>query len=734
MSPVTTATENKKLKELVFEIGTEELPATNLADIFPPEADPPSAGASERTGNPLLEKWKKTFRDNRLSFVSANVWATPRRLVFILSGVAPFQEKHDQLTRVMTKSEAYGADDKATEKFLTILKHRNAAVEDTVVQDAAGKETVFIKKAESVRKTASVLPELLEAFVKTLSFPKNMKWDDSGVYFPRPIRHTLCFFGGDAVKFKIGRTRSSERVWIFSKGKRSSFSASDAASYFRILKKQGVILDPQERKKAIQAILEKLAKTHHARLYDDPFLLNEVNFLVENPQGIAAPFDTEFLKLPPEVLTVSMARKQRIFGLLDKDGRVEPRFLAVMDGAATEKEKKVICQNYENILHAKLKDSLFFYKEDLKVSLEKKREELKNLVFLKGAGSMREKSERLESLALLLSEALSLSSEEFKNLERACFLSKCDLLTQMVGEFPELQGVMGKYYALENGERPAVAAAIGEHYLPRMVSDRLPETVAGALLSILDKCDLVTACFVLGLEPTSSLDPYGLRRSAAAVIKIMLERKLDFSLRTLLLQTVGRFSGYVPKLLNEAVTSRLTAFFQDRFKSVLVDRGYREDLIEACARTGFDRPYETFLRVDALAGISARKEFQGACKVVERTTNILKGSKDVLPGTPDPQIFTEELERKVWESYQAFEKRISEAKESNDFGLATSLYAEAFFDILNEFFDKVFINADDLNVRKNRLSLLKAIKELYTGDIADLSKIQVHSGPAAIKR
>lgn len=736
MSPAAAATENKKLKELVFEIGTEELPATNLADIF--ESLPAGqAGSSGGADNVLLEKWKKTFKDNRISHGTANVWATPRRLVFTLSGVAPFQEKHDQLTRVMTKAEAYGADGKATEKFLTILKHRNVAVEDTVVQDAAGKETVFIKKAESVRKTASVLPELLEAFVKTLSFPKNMKWDDSGVYFPRPIRHTLCFFGGDAVKFKIGRTRSSERVWVFSKGKRSSFSASDAASYFRILKKQGVILDPQERKKAIQTILEKLAKTHHAKLYDDPFLLNEVNFLVENPQGIAAPFDAEFLKLPPEVLTVSMARKQRIFGLIDKDGGVEPRFLAVMDGAATEKEKKVICQNYENILHAKLKDSLFFYKEDLKVPLEKKREELKNLIFLKGAGSMHEKSVRLESLALLLSEALGLSEEEFKNLERACFLSKCDLLTQMVGEFPELQGVMGKYYAAAGREKDAVASAIGEQYLPRTAADRLPATKTGALLSMLDKVDLVTACFGLGLEPTSSLDPYGLRRSATAVLKIILDQKLEFSLEKLLRDSEGRAKAFVQREETGRLQKKIQAFFRDRFKALLADKGYREDLVEAAMTSRFDSPYEVYQRVHALSQFSGKSSFLNACKVVERTHNILKGNKEQLPLKPDSALFAESLEHAVMEKLQRNEQAILNAKKGGDLALATSLYAEAFFDILNEFFDKVFINADDLNVRKNRLSLLKAIKELYTGDIADLSKIQVQSGssgPAAIKR
>ena len=697
-------------KELVFEIGAEELPATNLADIF------------ENGENPLLEKWKKAFLENRIAFEEAKVWATPRRLVFYLAGVVSLQEKRDQLTRLLSKQEAYDASGNPTEKFLTILKHRNASLDDSIIGDSNGKEFVFLRKAEPVRKTSVVLPELLEAFVKSLAFPKNMKWDDSGVYFPRPIRQTLCFFGHEAVKFKIGRTRSSDKVWIFSRGKRAAFTASDAPSYFRVLKKQGIILDQEERKKIIQGILEKMAKAQpaspagrHVKLYDDPFLLSEVNFLVENPQGLAAPFDEEFLKLPIEVLTVSMARKQRIFGLVDKDGRVQPRFLAILDGAPSEKDKREISKNFENILHAKLQDSLFFYKEDMKLSLEKRRDELKNLIFLKGAGSMLEKSERLVRLTKEISDLLKLDGSQRGTLERAAHLSKADLLTQMVGEFPELQGIMGRYYAAASGESEGVATAIGEQYLPRTVSDRLPATKTGALLSMLDKTDLITSCFGLSMEPTSSLDPYGLRRSATGILKIILDQKLDFSFEALLKASEGSAKA-LPKI---------QAFFRDRFKALLADRGYREDLVDAAMSARFDSPYEAFHRVRALSQFAEKEEFLNACKVVERTHNILKGNKEALPSKPNRELFTEVLEHSLHEKFERHAGAIHDAKSAGDFARATSLYAEAFFDTLNEFFEKVFINAEDLNVRKNRLSLLKAVKELYTNDIADLSRVEI---------
>lgn len=719
-----------KSQDIVFEIGTEELPATNLADIFsagggsPPEADPPRAGASvEDFDNVLKAKWKKLFEDHRIAYESAEVWATPRRLVFFLKNAASSQSARDQFTKLMAQTEAFGADGKPTEKFLTILKHRNVGVEETVVQDLGGKPTVFIKKTETVRKSVSVLPEILEPFVKSLGFPKNMKWDESGLYFPRPIRSTLCFYGTQCMKYRIADTRAGDKTLIFSKAKRTAILVTSAASYFKALEKGGVVLDQWKRKKSIQAGLEKLARTLNGQLVDDPFLMNEVNFLVENPQTLSAPFDAKFLELPKEVLTVSMARKQRIFGLVDKDQRVLPKFLAVADRTMTESEKKLISRNYENILHAKLQDSLFFYKEDTKAPLEKRRQELGNLIFLKGVGSMLQKSERLEHLADKLGPA-ALDGEDVRRLKRAAFLSKCDLLTQMVGEFPELQGIMGMYYAKESHEDVVTATAIGEQYLPRTVSDRLPETVVGALLSLFDKADLIGACFSLGLQPSSSMDPYALRRSASAIFKILIKHSVRLDILAVVRQNLDLLKSQIPGLDAGAVEKKLWSFLQDRFRSVLVDQGFASDVVDSVLACGFSDIAGVFAKVSALSKARDKAGFLQAAKVIERTTNILKGNKETLPGDPDPALFTEALEHAVMARFQEREGAIVRAKKEGDFARATSLYAEAFFDILNEFFDKVFINAEDFNVRRNRLTLLRNVKDLYTRDIADLSKIQ----------
>ncbi len=706
----------------MFEIGTEELPATTLADIF----ESPLTSEDGEKENSLEKKLKKVFEDKRLSFKECRVWATPRRLVFLVREVAEAQLSKENLIKGPSKQDAFLNDGTPNEKLQGFLRSKNASLKDTEISTSQGKEYVYVRQSEPVKKTEAILPELLEQFLKSLSFPKNMRWNASGVYFPRPIRSFLCFYGDKPVKFNLAGLPVNNQTRLFIKAERKVFGVKNPASYFSLLKKQGIILDPALRKKAIQEKLEALAKSLKGKLYEDAFLLNEVNFLVENPNALSAPFHEEFLKLPLEVLTVSMARKQRIFGILDKNNRVIPHFLGVLDGAASGKDKKDISRNYEHILHAKLQDSLFFFREDVKVPLSKKREELKDLIFLKNAGSMLEKSERLVRLAKKIGAEISLPGHDQTALERACFLSKADLLTLMVGEFPELQGIIGKYYALENKESAETALAIGEQYLPRTAQDKLPETMTGSILSILDKCDLVVACFGLGNEPSSSLDPFGLRRSATAAIKIILDKKISFSFSNLLAQIKNELGATVQKDKEEALLKKLDAFFKDRFKALLADRGYREDLVEAVMASGFENIYATALRVEALSKIFGEKQFLEAWKVVERTVNILKGNRETLPAAPDRTLFTEELEGRVLKQYEEHHKAIEEATASGDYRLATSLYAKAFFDILGEFFEKVFVNAEDPNVRKNRLSLLRAVRDLYTAKIADLSKIHLN--------
>jgi glycyl-tRNA synthetase beta chain len=707
-------------KDLLFEIGTEELPATNLADLF--ESAMPVNGRKETS---LESKLKKALEDHRLSFRECRVGVTPRRLVFHVEGVSGRQAPKEHFVRGPARQDAYGPDGKPTEKLLGFLKSKNASPNHVEIQAHQGKDYVYVRQSEIVKPLEAVLPDLLKNFVQSLSFPKNMRWDSSGFYFPRPIRHLLCFCGAKPLRFALGGLTSSDRTVFFFKGERKTVRVKSIPDYYRQLRKNGVEPDPEKRKKEILGLLDRSAAGLKGRLYEDPFLLGEVNFLVECPDSLCAPFAEEFLSLPMEVLTVSMARKQRLFGVLDPQGRVLPRFLAVMDGVFSAADKKKISKNYEEILRAKLQDSLFFYKEDTKVPLLQKREELRGLAFLKGAGSMFDKSERLLRLARALGARMGLADQDRKTLERAALLCKADLLTHMVGEFPELQGIMGRYYAGEAGESRDTALAVGEHYLPRTAQGPLPETPAGCVLSILDKSDLLTASFLMGLEPTSSLDPYGLRRSATAVVRIAVDRSVNFSLADLLNHCRKELGGTLQKAAIQKTEESLTEFFKDRFRAVMVDRGFAAEWVDAVTASRFDDMREAAQRLAVLSHRVEKEDFERAWKVVERTANILRSAKEPLLERVKPEHLTEELERRVYEQWQAGSAPIREATRARDFKRATHLYAEAFFAILGEFFEKVFVNAENPEVRRNRLALLREVRDLYTKDIADLSKIHL---------
>ncbi|MEI8344947.1 MAG: glycine--tRNA ligase subunit beta, partial [Candidatus Omnitrophota bacterium] len=562
--------------------------------------------------------------------------------------------------------------------------------------------------------------------------PKTMRWDlrwagGADFCFSRPVRSFLCFYGAQTLKnVKIAGIGVGTSTRLLIKARHEQVSVRTITAYFDLLKKKGLILDPVERKNRIRTALEAAAKAAGVRLVADPMLLSEITYLTEMPQVISAVFDNAFLDLPAEVLTVSMARKQRIFGSVDAKEKLANRFFGVLDRRVTAVEQKLICDNFGSILKAKLQDSLFFFREDSKMPLEQKARALDGLIFIKNAGSMFQKSCRLVELSGLLSKSLGMSEESSARLSEAARLCKADLLTQMVGEFPELQGVMGHYYAKAQGLPQEVAMAIGQQYLPRTADDRLPDTQIAAALSLIDKVDLITTCFCLGLEPSSSADPYALRRSASAIAKITFEHHLDYSLDALLercrVLVVADLKNPPKKADPKA---DVAAFIADRAKAVLAERGYAADLIEAVFAGGFDRLDLCASKLASLQPLTKAESFVKTCKVIERITNILKATREILPEEPDVALFQEQLERDLFQKFNESNEAIIKSKEANDVKTATDLYAAAFFDILGEFFTKVFINAEDSGIRRNRLALLKRIRGLYVDGMADLSFIKI---------
>jgi glycyl-tRNA synthetase beta chain len=408
-----------------------------------------------------------------------------------------------------------------------------------------------------------------------------------------------------------------------------------------------------------------------------------------------------------------MKEHQRYFPVEDARGRLLPRFLVITNRGPQEAPFTV--EGNERVLKARLADAKFFWEEDRKLSLWKRVEGLKEVVFHEKLGSYWERVERIDRLAGYLALRLGLVADEREALHRASRLCKADLLTQMVGEFPKLQGVMGYHYAREEGEKEEVARAILEHYLPRFAGDRLPETLLGTLLSLADKFDALCGCFSIGLIPTGSQDPYALRRQAQGIIRILEEKNLNLSLKDSLAAALENFPGRGTTL------QELLEFFRDRLYQTFLERGQRHDIINAVLAAGFDNVADFSRRLEVISRLSQTEQWQGLVTVVERTFNI--GKKAAATGEVEETLLQEKEERQLWELYQRHKDRIQSLINKEQYEEASMEYYTSFAQAVHNFFEKVFVNVEDLRLRNNRLLLLKNINELYSTRIADLAQI-----------
>jgi len=490
------------------------------------------------------------------------------------------------------------------------------------------------------------------------------------------------------------------------------------------LKKEGILLEQWipdgegERGRFIRGQLEKQLK----RLGGDPRhidtgLLKEVTNLVEAPLLFAGGFDRKYLTLPKEVLIASMAKYQRVFSVEDPRGKLLSHFVACANGSlALSKVRK----NYEQVLNARLEDAAFFYAEDSKRSFSERGNDLKLLVYHQKLGTMRDKSERMKQLVPHFIQEVRVDE---KTLLRACALAKNDLVTEMVKEFPSLQGVMGYYNAKAEGESEEVSRALWEQYLPKGSDVHLPKTPLGASLSFLDKLDHLVGCFYASEFPTGSVDPYGLRRSANALFRILLDQKWKLSLTKLIGHQFDLFSS-------DSAESKLLEFLQEKLKSLFREKGYRPDLVDAVVTTIDELP-QMAGKLSSLNEMMKRRpdDFLAAYKVIERTHNILKplSPKEKREmGEVKPNLFQEELEKRLWDVYNKDKGSIQRLIHESAWTEATAQYGHSFSEILHQFFEKVLVNVEDHPVRQNRLVLMKAINELYTEGVADLARLQMN--------
>ena len=681
-------------RDLLFEIGVEEIPA---AYILP---------AMEQ----LARSLERELTTARLSFESTRTLATPRRMTVIVKGVADAQISETRTVTGPPARIAFGDDGAPTKAAMGFARSQGVDVAALTVAD----NYVQVEVTDEGGPAVDVLPRLLAAAADTLSFPKTMKWGPER-RFARPIRWLVAMLGSEIIDLtyadvRAGDTTMGLRVW--SPG---PHEVAGADAYEELLRDSYVIADHEKRRDMIARETSRVAAACGGRLVEDPELLEEVTFLTEWPTVYAGHFDKRFLKLPRDVVVAAMKGHQRYFAVESEEGMLLPHFLCVVN--APQDHHDIIRKGNERVLESRLDDAEFYWLEDTGSSLESKVERLKDVVWLEGVGSLYEKTERLESLAAYVARAVA--PDALDTAVRAARLAKADLVTEMVRdgkEFTELQGIMGREYALKSCEPPEVASAIYEHYLPRFAGDVLPKAPAGTILSIADKIDSIVGCFSVGLIPTGSQDPYALRRQAIGLVRIVDEGGLPLSLGDLV-RTAGAGYKVVGDALDELVESVLS-FMRLRARTLFIDAGHAYDLVDAVLEASFDSLLGVRPRLTALTHFRAEDDFEGLVIGARRAMNILKGQ---TPGDFDPGALVEPASLALNEVREAVAAGVDSAMAGGDFDCAVRELLRLRKPI-DSFFDDVMVMVDDPKLKEARLGLLEEVKRLFMR-VADFSKV-----------
>ncbi len=684
--------------EMLIEIGTEEIPAAFMPGIL----------ASFR------ELMEQELANSRIACGDIQTCGTPRRIVLMARDVAALQKDLVSKKIGPAKRVAFDADGNPTKAAIGFARGQGIDVDGLGTVATEKGEYVCAEIKEQGRETAALLPEMLPAVIGRLSFPKSMRWGDLDLRFARPIHWIVALFGGSVVPFTLGTVPSGAVTYGHRFMSPGPVEVSGIDTYLREMKNAHVAISPDERRADILDCIRDLAESAGGVPDEDQALLDEVSWLVEQPHPVLCRFSEAFLALPREVLLTTMKKHQRYFPVLDGGGTPLPCFIAVNN--TKPENSSVVVSGHERVLRARLSDAQFFYTEDRKKPLDIMTDNLKTVVFQAKLGTSYEKVIRFQSLALYLADAF-VSSALMPGVERASYLCKSDLVSEMVGEFPELQGIMGREYARIGGEDTGVAEAIFEHYLPRFAGDTLPAGDVGAIISIADKLDTITGCFGIGLVPTGTADPYALRRQCLGIINIIQDKKYVMSLGSAVKKSCALLKNKLTRPERETCEDVLS-FFSGRLENLLVSQGFRHDVISAVLSLGVDDILDGIHRVEALHRMKQDRDFEALAVSFKRVVNILS---DTLPENVDPSRFARDEERGLHEKHLEISDSVKEDMSQRRYVEALKLIS-TIRPAVDSFFDNVLVMDEDERVRQNRLALLHEVSALFT-DFADFSKI-----------
>ena len=682
--------------DLLFEIGAEELPVDDVV-----------------LGIAQLETLaRQRLREARLSFTALTTTGAPRRLVLQVQGLAPRQDDDEQVVKGPPLKAAFDAQGQPTRAAEGFARKYGLAVADLVRRSDASGEYLYAVQTIPGRPTPQVLQELLPALVSSLSFGKAMRWNSNGVAFSRPIRWFVALLGSQVIPFTYGNASSGRTTRGLRPDSSPLLDIAHAADYDQVMAGAGVIVNRAQRHALVTQQLAALAATVGGVTPEDAVLLDEVTDLVEAPCALLGSFDPTYLSLPHEVLITVMKKHQRYFPVVEAaSGRLLPYFITVANGAPRDPD--VVRHGNEGVIRARYADAAYFVREDRKKPLEAYNARLATMTFQDKLGSVLDKVGRLEKMTPILAERLGLSADETAAAARAAHLSKADLGTQMVTEMTSLQGIMGREYARESGEPEAVATAIFEAYLPRYAGDRLPTAKPGLVVGLADRLDSLLGLFSVGLAPTGSADPFGLRRAALGVVANLIEHQVSFSVRAGLALT----GQHLPVQVTPQASEEAAVFVARRLEQMLKDQGLRFDLVDAVLAARADDPYRAFRTVTALQDAVQTPAWPAALTAYARCKRIVRPLTERYPLAPT--ALTGEAAQPLYESYLLAQAQVT--PDSDVDVLVNALIGLTM--PINRFFEQVMVMADDPVQRSANLGLLQSIAALADG-IVDLSKVQ----------
>jgi len=683
--------------EFLLEIGTEEIPASYIQ----PALDAMSAMMS------------KYFSAQRIDHGTILTMATPRRLVWIIKDLAEKQEAQTVEITGPPKDVAFDEAGNPTQAARGFAKSQGVKPEELQVKETSRGEYVMVSRHESGASTAELLSGVLADFIGNIPFPKSMRWGDLKVTFARPIHWIVALLGQKVVPFTYGNVTTGTTSYGHRFMTPGPFEVTDINGFVDGLRERFVIVDIEERRERIRQIVAACASEKNGHIREDEDLLAEVVQLVEYPTAVCGSFDRHYLELPQEVLITAMRAHQRYFAVLDDKGKLMPYFVTVNN--TLTRDPHVVALGNERVLRARLEDARFYYVEDQKVSLEDRVEELKEVVFHSKLGTSYEKMERFKTLAEYMADQVAPGDKDI--VSRAAYLCKADLVTGTVGEFPELQGIMGRAYALLAKEQEVVAEAIYEHYLPTHAGGQLPSGMAGALVSISDKLDTVVGCFGVGQIPTGTADPFALRRQALGIIRIILEKDLSLSLSDLIRKTIESLDGKLTEPADQTYQSVLE-FFKRRLQHFLIGQGHPQSVVEAVLAYHLDPLVETVAKIRTLESFKEGEGFEPLLGTVKRVVNILKEPVDA---SVDPERFVNQAEKNLYRDLSTCEQDLEKSLATRDYDAVLNRLSQLKAPI-DGFFDEVLVLDEDLAVRQNRLALLTRIANLFQ-QMADFSRM-----------